>query len=323
MLTDWLTQVNGRMRSAFQSWVNRRIPPAKSITLNQRRIFIFPSRTGFAFLGLLLVMLLAAINYQNNMVFMLVFFLASLFFVTVHHTYANLSGLTIDALTAGEGFVNEPLCFKFRFSSKKNKSYFDVAVGWESDDTQLLHVPSGVEHSVDLFANGIKRGKQKPERLLIESIYPLGLLRAWTWLRLDVEAIVYPKPVKGELRAIAIEGDGEGELVAAAGEDELVGLKTYTPGDSLRRIYWKSYAKGQPLQSKDFSGLQSRQHYLDWRGVDGDTEMRLSVLTYQLLRADAGDNEYGLRLPDGEFEPGSGPQHRQKLLRALACFGEP
>ena len=56
------------LRQRWQRWLDRRIPPSSSVTLDQRRIFIFPSATGFFFFLCLLVMLLAAINYQNNIV---------------------------------------------------------------------------------------------------------------------------------------------------------------------------------------------------------------------------------------------------------------
>ncbi|MHA5864014.1 DUF58 domain-containing protein, partial [Pseudomonas aeruginosa] len=43
----------------WQRWLNRRIPPASSVELNQRRVFILPTRQGGAFGLALLVMLLA------------------------------------------------------------------------------------------------------------------------------------------------------------------------------------------------------------------------------------------------------------------------
>ncbi len=59
--------IRNRFRRRFREWVNRRIPPARSVTLDQKRIFIFPSTTGLFFALCLLVMLITAINYQNNM----------------------------------------------------------------------------------------------------------------------------------------------------------------------------------------------------------------------------------------------------------------
>ena len=66
------------MRQRFAKWVNRRIPPAREVTLDQRRIFIFPSRVSVCFFGIcLFIMLLTAINFQNNLSYGLTFLLAN------------------------------------------------------------------------------------------------------------------------------------------------------------------------------------------------------------------------------------------------------
>jgi len=82
--------IRQRLRTRFRAWINRRIPPARVVTLDQKRIFIFPSRVGFFFGFCLLIMLMAAINYQNNMSYALTFLLATLFVIATLHTFANL-----------------------------------------------------------------------------------------------------------------------------------------------------------------------------------------------------------------------------------------
>ncbi len=51
----------------------------------------------------LLVMLLTAINYQNNLVYGVTFWLAMVFVVTVHFTHGNLLGLALQAGPAKTG----------------------------------------------------------------------------------------------------------------------------------------------------------------------------------------------------------------------------
>ena len=76
-LTQWqpLIRMRQRMQLRYQGWIKRRLPRAKTLTLDQKRIFIFPSRVGFFFLLVLLLTLITAINYQNNMTFALTFLL--------------------------------------------------------------------------------------------------------------------------------------------------------------------------------------------------------------------------------------------------------
>ena len=69
-----------------------------------RRGLSIPAQLGWS---VLLVMLLAAINYQNNMGYALTFLLANLFVVAVMHSYANLAGLRIEAIGADDAFAGQ------------------------------------------------------------------------------------------------------------------------------------------------------------------------------------------------------------------------
>ena len=115
--------IRARLRARFRQWVNRRIPPAREVTLDQRRIFIFPSRAGFFFGCCLLVMLIAAINFENNLSYGLTFLLATLFIVATLHTYANLSGLTLRALRAEPAFAGQQSEFHLMIERSKQRDH--------------------------------------------------------------------------------------------------------------------------------------------------------------------------------------------------------
>ena len=147
-----------RFDSRYRQWIDRRIPSAQSVTLDQRRIFIFPSRAGFALLGLLFVMLIAAINYQNNMAFALVFLLACVFFISVLHTFANLSGLTIKALGAKASFVGDSIPFKLQLSRHGAVHYYDINLSWAGCEKQLVCLVDNNELVLSLNLLAEKRG---------------------------------------------------------------------------------------------------------------------------------------------------------------------
>ena len=114
----------------FRQWVNRRIPPAREVTLDQRRIFIFPSRAGLFFGLCLLVMLMTAINFENNLSYGLTFLLATLFVIAILHTYANLSGLTIRALRAQPAFPGQQSEFQFMIERSKQRDHYALYLKW-------------------------------------------------------------------------------------------------------------------------------------------------------------------------------------------------
>src|SRR5210317_1124520 len=116
--------IRQRLRSRFRQWVNRRIPPARSVTLDQKRIFIFPSKVGLFFGLCLLVMLMTAINFQNNLSYALTFLLATLFIIATLHTFANLSGLTIRALRAQSAFPGQQSEFDVQIERGKQRDHY-------------------------------------------------------------------------------------------------------------------------------------------------------------------------------------------------------
>jgi len=314
--------LQARLREQFRQWVYRRIPPAKEITLDQRRIFIFPSGTGLFFGLCLLVMLIAAINFENNLSYALTFLLATLFVVATLHTYANLSGLRIRALRAQPAFPGQQSEFQVMIERSKRRQHFGLHLKWPQSSEALVNLVDEDSAVVRLHMPVGKRGWFNPGRLLLESTYPLGLLRCWTWIDLDLHALVYPRPLASpDLPGLASDTpDGAAALVY--GNDDFYGFRTYRKGDSLRQVHWKSMAKGQELQTKHYTAYADRSVWLDWELFPAaGIEQRLSHLCYWVLEFDSRGEEYGLRLPNVVIQPSVGDQHRDRVLKELALFG--
>jgi uncharacterized protein (DUF58 family) len=318
----WLQRYQDRARKRWKLWINRRIPAAKSVTLDQKRIFIFPSRAGFYFLASLLVMLLAAINYQNNMSFALVFLLANVFVIAVLHTFANLSGLTVRAIRARPVFAGQKAEFEVLVSRSSRRKYHAVQLHWEGGEPETVSLVDTSEAQVSQFLDTSKRGWHNPGRLLVETVFPLGLLRAWTWIDLDIRVLVYPRPLaSGALPGMATDRP-DGSAVPVPGTDDFYGLRDYKVGDPLKQVSWKTLAKGQPLQTKQYTAYADRSVWLDWSLFEGlPVEQRLSHLCYWVLEFDRANEEYGLRLPGVTVPPNMGEQHRLDVLRHLALYG--
>ena len=318
MFSDLKQSVNTK----FNHWLDRRIPLQKTINLNQRSIFVFLSIPGRWFAGLLLVMLVAAINYQNNMMFALVFLLASVFIITILHTFANLSGLTVSSGKPTAVFAGDTAEFEIVLARKNDAAYFDIQLSWPESETCLLSLISNSSEVAYLHVPVKQRGWYRPPRLLVETFYPLGLLRCWSWLALDVKVLVYPQPQACPLPVAGVESDeGEGELAAVVGSDEFHEFKSYQLGDPLKHVFWKGYAKGQTLQTKQFAAYRDRRLWLNVDDFAGDLEQRLSQLCYWVIKLEQSDEDYGLKLGNISIDPSHGEQHQQRLLKALALFG--
>lgn len=319
-LADMRATFSGYFRRRWQRWLDRRIPAVREVTLNQRRIFIFLSRHG-AMAGLvLLALFIGGINYANNLLLGLSFFLGALFVIVIHHTYANLSGLRIAAVVAHPAFAGEEAGFILRLDDARGRDHESLRIEWEGTALPVEWVHGICEVTVPLPT--VKRGWFRPSRLRLSSTYPVGFLRAWTWLDMDMKAIVYPHPEVSEFMPTGPGSDGEGEKQRSRGHDDFEGLKTFTPGDPIAHVSWKHLARGQGLLTKTYIGEETGSDILDWNALQGiPIETRLSRLTWWVLTLSRQNRAFGLRLPGTEIGMGTGIEHRDECLQALALFG--
>ena len=310
-----------RLKASYNRWMNKRLPESSEITLTQRRIFILPTRLGLLFGAVLILLLLMAINYQNSMIFAYTFLLASLFPVVIIFTFRNLSGVTIRVSGCSSVFVGESARIDLAISRADLRQRQQLHFRWKKSSQVTANLVENDQQQIELYLPATRRGLLKPDRLYLHTGYPLGLIRAWSWLRLELPGLVYPKPIEGDLPVRGIYSQEPDARKSHTTTDEISGLRTYVLGDSPKQIAWKSYAATGELNVKQFEGNESEHLWLDLDEVrGGHLEYRLSVLCYWILKLEADDFKYGLRLADQTFELGSGPQHRDQLLSALALF---
>jgi uncharacterized protein (DUF58 family) len=317
----------GPLTRRFGRWLDRRIPPAPAVTLSQRNIFIFPSATGFAFGGLLALLVLAAINYQASLVYAVAFLLGSLFLVTILHTFRNLSGLRLEFVSGRAGFAGEEIELAIRVARPAarglggNRAREGIQLGFPNSIPRWVDLHGQEADLIRLYVPAERRGYLHPGRLLVETYYPLGLLRAWTWVDLDVRALVYPRPVFGTVSEAEGGRRDDGELIDPQGSEDFVDIKAYRPGDPVRHIMWRSFARGEELMVKHYASFMESRLWLDLERVPGDVEERLSRLAGLALQANRSGREFGLRLGATEVKPSLGEAHLERVLRELALHG--
>lgn len=305
----------------FSRWLDRRIPPTGRITLSQKNVFIFPTATGFAFGGLVALLILGAINYQASLVYGVAFLLGSLFLVTILYTFRNLSGLTLELAGARPGYVGEDVEISIRVTRPEGRSREGIQLGWPEGILRWAELSDQASDTVRLYVRAPRRGYFNPGRLLVETYFPLGLLRAWTWVDLDVKALVYPRPIFGDFpRAVSGRRD-EGQLIDPLGSDDFNDIKSYRPGDPVRHIIWRSYARSDELMVKQYASYVEPRLWLTLDGVSGDLEEKVSRLTGLALQATRADREFGLDLGTLRIPPARGEAHLEQVLRELAVHG--
>ncbi|MCB1615559.1 MAG: DUF58 domain-containing protein, partial [Pseudomonadales bacterium] len=186
----------------YREWLDKRIPPAETIRLNQKNVFIFPVALSFAYILCVAILWIAATNYENNLAFAMCFLLLSLFVITILHTFNNLSGLVLGRLDCPPVFSGNLAECRIMVSALNQRSYHSITLCWDDDYKTVLDLEPGEKKKVVCKVRVNKRGYFSPGRLRIETVYPLGILRSWSYVNLDFRILVYPKPLKFELPAL-------------------------------------------------------------------------------------------------------------------------
>lgn len=316
---NWRSYWQRRM----ENWLDRRVPIATSHKLNRHNLYTFPNLQGLLYLAALLVVWVMGTNYQNNLILGLCYLMASIFVVAILHGYANLAGLTIKFIGAEPVFAGDKAGFVVELSSDHRQGVENIRLRWDGSEADPISLSPGEPQRVTIWISANQRGYCRPRRLLLESYFPLGIIRCWTWLRLDARVLAYPRPLPlEEPRAATASGQEEGQGQLKRGE-EFQGLRSYVPGDSLKHIAWKQFAQERGLYTKEYQEPLSSEKWLDWDSLSYDQEDRLACLCHWALAYEQRQLNYGLRLPGLELEPDHGPAQRSQVLTALALFNLP
>ena len=312
-----------RWQLRWGRWLDRRLPAASSITLSHRSLFVLPTRTGLAFLLVIFLLWLLGTNYENNLVFALAFLLVGVMVVLPVHTFANLAGLRLRLAGTPVAFAGDFARARIVLERSGRRCHERVAIHWPPEEGVIADVlDDGSEREIEIARPVIQRGQVRAPRVRVESTFPLGLYRCWSWVDLDCTWLVYPQPKSvGPLPVGASVGEGDEPRHHSRGGEDFAGLKPYQPGDSLRHVAWKQYAGGRDLFSREYASGSDERLWLDWDLLGGrDVETRLSNLCAWALDAERAGIAYGLRIPGSTINPSLGSHHQQQVLTALALF---
>lgn len=307
----------------YQRWIAKKVPPRDSVTLNRKNIFIIPSRNGLLFLLCAGLVFIAAINYAVSLAFALAFMMVSVFILSILHCFNNLNQLSLASRTAGDVFCGEQAAFRVQLSRSPSRSHESLELNFLGERASYTDLAANDTEEVEVFAPANRRGEFKAPRMRVLTRFPLGLCRAWSVVDLNQHCLVYPRPVPFSLTQFDSGASGGSDsAINHEGSEDFYGLRDYVPGDSLRQVAWKNVARGQGMQLKQFVDYVDNRVWLDWDMFYGfDIEGRLSRLCYCVIQLSKSGSDFGMRLPGAEYAPSSGPEHRKKLLRALARFG--
>ena len=300
-------------------------PDSGTVILDRGKVFILPTAHGLVLGFILLVMLIGSVNYNNNLGLIFTFLVAGALLISILHSYRNLAGLGFRAGRVEPVFAGQRAGFALRIVNPEDRPRYALQLSLETGEEQagalLLDVPPSTSVAPLLERPAPRRGLLPFGRVAVETRYPLGMFRAWSYLEPVAMCPVYPAPGARRPLPDAAAGSGDGSRQQGSGNDDFAGLRAYRPGDSPRRVYWKSVAAGLDPQTKLFSGASGAELWLDWRDLSATgTEARLSQMCRWVLDAEISGCRYGLRIPGHKLPQTRGRHHQARCLEALALY---
>lgn len=316
-------------------------------------VYIFFSKQGGLFALLLIITFVTGVNYGNNLVLGFLFYLASIWLISVFITFSHLVKLSvrlcaiapvqagdrakIDIEILNKGNTARQISVGFdtqlldgqSLNAQLSKTLFGIplikAKPYNSDTAKtksllphILTLPAvGDTANASVYLKTHKRGVFEIPRLTISTVYPLGIMRAWAYAWFSQKIVVYPAP-------LAFDGIMHGQTgkqtstAYVTGQDEFLGLDTYKEGESLARVSWRHLASGQGMLLKQFADPVGQAVRVDYFLMPSILhEDKLANLAYLLLLLKNTNALFEFVLPSGKWQ-GSGEQFINDCLIKLA-----
>ena len=292
------------------------------MVLRHSRIYILPTRRGWAMIATIATMLVASLNFSLTLGVGVAFLLAGLLAAALLHAFRNLAGIEVTPLSAGEAFAGGHVAFTLSLHGgalARSAVTLSAAGACAAGD-----VPAGAALTLKLDALAPQRGNQPLGRVTLSSVFPMGLWRGWAYVHFPLAGIVYPAV---EIGAPPLPQGPSGLDALASGRSEdadLAGLREFQRGDPPQRVAWKAVARGAGWFTKEFDGVGGGGGpvTLSWVALPDalDHEARLSRLAAWVMAAERVARPFALSLPGTSLPIAQGSEHRHRALSALALF---
>ncbi|GAB03207.1 MULTISPECIES: DUF58 domain-containing protein [Acinetobacter] len=301
------------LKQQVSQWIAKRFQVDSVKTLLQKDVLVFIYKQGFLYLILILITFIAGINYGNNLILGFCFLLSAILCISFYLTFKQLHDLKIEIVMPEVGQVNQPSIIRLMLKQQdKTVRYLRI----ESSQQEQMIFLNQVQQTVELPVLPQQRGLYEFGVIKVYSTYPLGLVRAWTYLYPKQKIWIAPKAQDWQKEHKNQPTSAHDSL------DEFKELRAFRQGDSYQNVAWKQVARGQGFFIKMFEAQANHQHLeIDYQQIPAlGHEEKLSFMMGLVEQCEQLGDDYALILPHARLESGQGYSQliQAKLLLAQA-----
>ncbi len=285
------------------------------------------NKAGYTYILVTIAIGFSAVNTGNNLVFLITSALLSYMIVSGVFGSLNLRNARVSLKLPEDIFagIECPATLTVRTAGSR-RACFLLRASVMGCDAWFPYVTGGTqeERIVPLHFN--RRGRHSIPSVHLSSPFPFNLFTRHRDLPLELDVIVYPKPLPDPssiCRTLSSPQPGDPSSTFPGHDGDILSIRNYVPGDPIKTINWKATAKTDTLKTKELSVLHYQNQVIDLDHLDEeDLENELSRLTHTLLTI------VRLKIPvvmivDGvRLQPGLFMSHKNQVLRKLALYDE-
>jgi len=224
------------------------------------------TREGWIYFGAVAVVVFAAINTANNLLYIILSALLAVLILSGFLSALNYRSLGTAIRIPSHCYAGEP--FPITVQVRNEKTVFPTfAISFEPPKESpfrfsSFYVPMirGLEDvSQTEHAMLPRRGRFRLHQVKGSSRYPFGFFLKNRNYPVDAECICYPEIVPQEEMDIAdLDLQGSNQRFERGLGHDLYMIRDYVPSDSARHVHWKASAKTSILKTREYAAEEAR-----------------------------------------------------------------
>jgi uncharacterized protein (DUF58 family) len=285
--------------------------------MRRKKYIVKITLPGYVYIALTIVLSVGALNTANNLLYIVSSLMLSLMILSGVSSFVNLFFIHLTMTPPDEIFADTPAPFRLIVEKKRLTAFF-LAFKTRFGDYKSPYIKGQLEAS--LWLTFPERGKIRIDTIHIDSGFPLGFFHRACLYPVDVDVIVYPKPLP--TRFIPLSGSGlkSGENTFFQGElsDEVKELKPYATEDPLKWVDWKASARKGSTVVRQFYIIEGDRVIINLSNKRDNWEKRLSEAVFLIQEGSKKRLVIGMTLPNKTINPDVGAKHKRLLLESLS-----
>jgi uncharacterized protein (DUF58 family) len=256
------------------------------------------TREGWMYFGAIGVVVFAAINTANNLLYMVLSALLAVLLLSGFLSSLNFRFLKITVRVPSHCFAAEP--FPISVQVHNHKRFFPtLSIRFEQHSaTWFTSADEGAFRFSTFYIPVIrprrhvsqsgqamltKRGRYTMSKLKAASTYPFGFFLKHRNFKVEGECICYPEILPQEQMNLSISDlQGSSERFERGLGYDLYMIRDYVRSDSARHVHWKASAKTATLKTREYAAEESRRVVLifDRFGHPNEVEKFEQLVSY-------------------------------------------